>query len=440
MPIIFVHGVANHDKDRWQSTWNDVQDFLRRYVASEISDDPANVKMIGVYWADVGAQFAWKGKSRPLSPLLGHGGAPTVPPAERALEISGIASTLPSSPKPAAAAPIGLVGSGGATGTAASQSKPPIRLKDLSPDELSNLLSAIVTDRVADPDQRRLGAIAADAAAHDATVRAQLAACAESGCEWNVMGTAVQARFDALLKAQTGLVGHGTSILGKFGDWVGEALGRAEDVPGYAVTQVFAEARPKFNALFSEFLGDIFAYLNSRGTPSDPGEIPKRLLAGLKEARKDQLERDNEPIVVFSHSMGGQIVYDIVTGFLPALARAGGEFAGIRIDFWNATASQVGFFEELKLFLASSPDYSLANNNRAPFPSSDYLGNWWNVWDSNDFISFTAARVFDGVDDEEFRTGMFALEAHSGYLQRPSFYRRFAEKLSAAKTANWNRR
>ncbi|MGC2221074.1 MAG: hypothetical protein WA624_01210, partial [Methylocella sp.] len=69
---------------------------------------------------------------------------------------------------------------------------------------------------------------------------------------------------------------------------------------------------------------------------------------------------------------------------------------------------------------------------RTPLVTSN-LGHWWNVWDHNDIISFTTEGIFaDGIDDEEFWTGKSVAAAHGGYLERPSFYRLFAEKLKAA--------
>jgi hypothetical protein len=41
------------------------------------------------------------------------------------------------------------------------------------------------------------------------------------------------------------------------------------------------------------------------------------------------------------------------------------------------------------------------------------------------------------VDDESFDAGLSLISAHGGYLQRPSFYRRFAEKLNQAKQKGW---
>jgi hypothetical protein len=130
--------------------------------------------------------------------------------------------------------------------------------------------------------------------------------------------------------------------------------------------------------------------------------------------------------------MGGQIVYDSVTDFLP-----NGPDKNLRVDYWCATASQVGLFEELKLFRASSSSY-LAGTP-VPFPDRRYLGGWWNVWDHNDFLSFTVKGIVSGVDDESFDSGKGLTSAHSGYLVRPSFYRRLADKLARARNGGWGR-
>ena len=86
----------------------------------------------------------------------------------------------------------------------------------------------------------------------------------------------------------------------------------------------------------------------------------------------------------------------------------------------------MGFFEETKLLLASTAAYH--TGHPVPFPSA-HLGVWWNVWDHNDFLSFTADGIVAQVDDSSFDGGMSLLAAHSGYLQRPSFYRALATRL-----------
>jgi hypothetical protein len=184
------------------------------------------------------------------------------------------------------------------------------------------------------------------------------------------------------------------------------------------------------NEFISVFLGDVFVYLRSRGTAAQPGEIPRRLLDTLKLAHQNKCQRGGEPLVVLSHSMGGQIVYDAVTHFLPNDPT----LHDLRIDFWCATASQVGFFEELKLFL--SRDSAYKTGNPVPFPAA-HLGVWWNVWDHNDFLSYTADSIMARIDDEPYDSGMSLLAAHGGYLKRPSFYRALAGKLHTAAARRW---
>jgi hypothetical protein len=214
-------------------------------------------------------------------------------------------------------------------------------------------------------------------------------------------------------------------------DRLGEVTSRVGSVPGFVLSRTLTEVRKPINDQVTLFLGDVFNYLAyRRQADGGPGEIPARVIAKFREAIRATSDK-NEPLIVLTHSMGGQIVYDLATYFLPRLTE------NIRIDFWCATASQVGLFEEMKLFLVSDESYSLAKQNKVPFPPRKHLGGWYNVWDHNDFISYTAREIFDGVDDESYNSGMSVITAHGGYLDRPSFYRRLAEKLGDAQTQNW---
>ncbi len=192
---------------------------------------------------------------------------------------------------------------------------------------------------------------------------------------------------------------------------------------GNAGTRVACITRRSLNDLVTCFLGDIFVYLAHRGTADNPGLIPQRVLEALTHAQATQPA--GEPLVVLSHSMGGQIVYDIVTHFLPNMP----EYRNLRIDFWCAAASQVGLFEELKLFLASDPHYR--SGHPVPFPDQQYLGRWWNVCDPNDVLSFTVHNIIADVDDSSYDSGLSAAEAHSGYLRNYTFFVALAQKLAA---------
>lgn len=416
MPIVYVHGVATRE-----TALDPIILGLMKGYLSNVLTPGRDVDVVYAYWGDVGAQFAWAGRSRPRSPLLSMGasGRSEAGPVLMA-ELAEPLAALPVPRPPGRQVAIGgLVPAGpGSAHTAA----PHDRLKDLQPDALSDLL---VTVLIASPDTSVSALIAADEVAHDPSTAAALAASRDVTEEWAYLSQAIDDR------TKDPLVSQGASRLLRFRDRVTEALDRGAGVPGYVASRMVAEVRGPANTLATMFIGDVFEYLNHRGTIDEVGTIPDRFLSALHEAT--DTAAPGEPVVVVTHSMGGQIVYDAITTFLPQIA----EHQRLRVDFWCATASQVGLFEELKLFLASSPNHH--TGTPAPFPDKRHLGAWWNVWDHNDFLSYTVRGIVADVDDEPFDSGMGLSTAHSGYLHRPSFYRRLASKLSTANSANWGR-
>ncbi|MGO4596903.1 hypothetical protein [Terrabacter sp. 2RAF25] len=300
MPIVFVHGVAVRDVDErrpeltratrafGEVAWPTIQAHLREHVAPAISDDPAGVPIMRVYWGDLGAQFAFGGRSLVSRP---QDLPETAVQAVEAVEaVEGAVDTEPRGIR---------------------------RLRDMA-----------------------------------------------------------------------------TSLRRPVEDFV------------------------------PVFLGDVMTYVATRGTSQSPGPIVERVLAGLEAAAFAAGSR-GEPLVVLTHSMGGQVVYDIVTHFLPRLP----EHRGVRIDFWCAAALQVGYFEELGLFLESEPDRGPAPT---AYPPSEHLGGWWNVWDHADLLSFRAEGIIDGVDDSAFFAAGTLATDHYRYLRNADFYRTFASKVRAS--------
>ncbi|HET8681523.1 MAG TPA: hypothetical protein VFM54_06575 [Micromonosporaceae bacterium] len=457
MPIVFVHGVATRTTDEgYASSWRATEAFLREYVAPVVAGEAHRVAIVPAYWGDVAARLSRGGISRPRGPLLGMGvhagagmgtaGVPALQPAAL-VELADVelAAALPAAALPAPmplgppAAPPGLTAAGPPPGLtaagppagppgAASGDSPGTRLRDLDAEQLSDLVVATLPAHLADPADAARWAVAADAVARDPATAARLVACGTVDEETTELLRLVSQR-----QGDGGLAGMGA------GGWrttwrtrLAEAVARATSAPGFAVSRALAEIRGPVNDLATGFIGDVFVYLAGRGDAGSPGPIPAIVLAGLREARRARLT-DDEPMVVVTHSMGGQIMYDLVTAVLPGQP----DGMELRVDFWCATASQVGLFEELRLFLRSDPNRTGA---AAPFPSRDQLGYWWNVWDYNDFISYSVRGIVDGADDEAYSSGLSVLGAHSGYLRRPSFYRRLAEKLEAARRLHWGRR
>ncbi len=415
MPIIFIHGVNVRDAQAFE----DVRPSLLDIVAPVISNDPATVPIHHVFWGNLGVNFSHGGIARPRTRLLGQGAGATPNLAQRILSQDRLSSSLGRLPTTGAApAPTGGLSSGQAT----PPSLPPARLALLAPDELEAALVLWIGESMADPEQRFRLSLKATDLATDPAWRRQLAGKNSAADEIAFLRA-------SLAPASPTPAAGGLVAAGAVGDWftgigerAGEALSRATSLPGYAASTLLIELTPLFADLIYTFLGDVFLYLSSRGTAASPGEIPRLLLKELQLAHQEKQARGGEPIVVLSHSMGGQIVYDTVTHFLPGIPA----YRPIKVDFWCPTASQVGFFEECKLFLASNP--TIRKGSLVPFPSA-HLGAWWNVWDPNDVISFTTRDIFAGVDDESYDSGYSLLAAHGGYLKRPSFFRRLAEKI-----------
>ena len=171
-------------------------------------------------------------------------------------------------------------------------------------------------------------------------------------------------------------------------------------------------ARHIASARASLFLGDVFAYLAHRGTPQKPGAIISTITAALESAVADS---GTEPVLVVAHSMGGNIVYDLLSSFRPDIA----------VDILVTVGSQVGLFEEMKLFRSSRPD--VPGPGLAQVPALGNVSHWVNVVDRSDFLGYRAGSVFEGAADYQYATG--AIGAHGAYFDQPYFHARLARRV-----------
>lgn len=198
-----------------------------------------------------------------------------------------------------------------------------------------------------------------------------------------------------------------------------EAVSRLASLPGDAMTSVTLNlARKSAHAKAARFLGDVFVYLDSRGTLEQPGKILEDVLAKLREAQAAKRPGDDK-LIVIGHSLGGVIIYDVLTFFAP----------DIKVDTFVTVGSQVALFEEMALFRASTQEPP-ADPVKDRLQCPERVARWLNVYDTNDVFSFKAEAVFNGVEDYRFDTGYGLLDAHGGYFARPSFYKRLAVHLS----------
>ncbi len=260
----------------------------------------------------------------------------------------------------------------------------------------------------------------------DARLAALADAAATVAANWDNLVAAESsdnARAARLISAvDAALTGDRLVSMGAFEDWMTrahETLRRAAIWPADAVSTVFAELRPTLNEFIAYFIGDVFAYLNQREEAGAPGEIPKRVMVALRRALARRKET-GEKIVVVTHSMGGQVLYDVLTHFAPADP----SLDGIEIDHWISCGSQVSLFAELRLF-RGQPD--VENPQKLARPKN--VKAWSNFFDRNDFVGFIMSPVFEGVVDLEYDTGYGLAFAHTGFLARPSFFEEMASRL-----------
>jgi hypothetical protein len=164
----------------------------------------------------------------------------------------------------------------------------------------------------------------------------------------------------------------------------------------------------------SLLIGDVLTYLAGRGSAGEPGEIVALVGGELESAAREG------PLVVVAHSMGGNIVYDILSHFRP----------GLHVDTLVTVGTQVGLFEELKLFAAS--DHALPTPAAPRLPALPNVDRWINVVDRGDVLAYRAAPIFDGVDDYEYPSD--APWAHGAYFRQPNFHERLAGRVRKARS------
>lgn len=187
----------------------------------------------------------------------------------------------------------------------------------------------------------------------------------------------------------------------------------ATDYPVRLTRAAFQQLlRPKLTELSAQLMGDVMCYLTSRGERKTPGRILQTVQAALVTA-------PDEPLIVLTHSMGGNIFYDLLTYYRP----------DIQVDAWVSVAGQVGLLEELKLFKASNPAVRFPEQVSA----SPNIGYWVNVYDPVDVLGFAAEPIFDGVEDMPYKTGSgWAAHALENYFGAPRFYEAIVPKLEVA--------
>lgn len=213
---------------------------------------------------------------------------------------------------------------------------------------------------------------------------------------------------------------NGEVTLG-LGGWIAnlrEAASRLANAPGDVVSSLItASAREATHKNVSRFLGDIFVYL-SRRDQTGGDTILADLIDKLQTAHAKR--SDDDKLIVIGHSLGGLLVYDVLTHYLPE----------IKVDHFITVGSQVAVFEEMTLCRISKNGIPV-NPPKDKIKKPSNIDQWINVYDTNDVFSFKFGGVIEGVEDFKFDTGYGLLQSHTGYFSRLSFYKRLAERIKS---------
>lgn len=434
MPLIFIHGVNTRDTD--PAYHRDVaarSELFRRLLLKPLGAESGrfnDLDILNVYWGDHGVRFAWGQQSLPEVRPLEHLGAEAEATPKSDVELADTIEALASSERDGASLEA-LGGEDERFVEAARADLPRFMEAMLAPLILSERDLALDAEEEGDVVGKReaLLLIAGDEVANDPAVHEAIAQADSEQEISSLLRKEVLQRYERLLveggmlspeevEAMEGrLEGLGPSWLSDLKERVEEFFDRARDAPKRAATvPVFAKTREDMHINLTRFLGDVFVYLDQRSGDDEPGPIISQVLGDIRDVRE---RHPDEGIIIVTHSMGGNIFYDILTHYA----------SDLEVDVWISVGGQVGQFEEMKLFRKSDPALGAPQKVKGLQPR---VGYWLNVYDPADPFSFLAEPVFEEAEDVRFLTGSSVFKSHGDYFKRPSFYHLLLERITGA--------
>jgi hypothetical protein len=204
------------------------------------------------------------------------------------------------------------------------------------------------------------------------------------------------------------------------GNGVSQLVGGISNVGSDAALRLVRRPLSRQVALF---LGDIFVYLRFRDQAGPEGTAA-RIFAPIGDAlaTAEKQRPVGEPLIVVGHSLGGVILYDMLSTAAVTEALAANAGRPLRIDALITVGSQPALFADMGLYGDAPAAGALRPR---PLP----VQRWLNVFDYTDVFSFGCEKIFADVEDFDFDnvTGVFS--AHTAYFLRPSFYSRLRIRL-----------
>lgn len=392
MPFVFVHGVNNRKDAGFDWEVKVLAAFLREIVAPVVGINPQH-DVYAPYWGGDGVSF-WRDLA-------------VIPKGSEVEAFGSDESELPPS--------LGIAVAEGAVRTGDTLDALARRRPDVT---IDLLFDALIQDAESDADIRSVAK----------AYRLAQARLADTATPWLAESTkddVLDQIFDVVSPPKT--TGK-DEIFGGAGFWsmLEEGAKRLKLLgPDQLSHAVVGPSRRPLTRKIATFIGDAFQYLAERGDGTTPGPIASTVIQSLREA-SDLARAKNEPLVVISHSFGGEIVYDILTHYAKG--------SDLEIDAWVTVGSQVGLFEEMSLLWTSPGRTNSKAAPREAIASPKRAKRWLNIIDTNDILGFLVLPTFtaivpDTVHDFKYNTGYPVTGAHSGYFKWPSFYKRLAQRI-----------
>ena len=198
------------------------------------------------------------------------------------------------------------------------------------------------------------------------------------------------------------------------GSWIQDAVTALADRARNTVSTGIANAALNdLNPLVGRFLGDIFVYLKT-------GDVRNKIRACIRQPIIDahaDAKAANEPLILMGHSLGGVILYDMLSS-----PQSAGLPDDLEVAAFVTVGSQPGLFEEMGLFESGQTDASGT-------PGPDCATAWLNVFDPIDVFGFRTKPMFTKPNDYAFDSVTGLLSAHTTYFKRPQFYARMRARL-----------
>jgi hypothetical protein len=431
MPIIFIHGVNTRLGYNYHKDLAARNELLQRLILKPLAakgDRFNHLEIMNPFWGSYGVDFRWGQASLPevrTFEALGDDDEDTLQTDVELVEtINALAGANSSSSRE-----FEILGSNeGIFKRAAEKDLAWLIEVILSPMLTSEIFLADKLKEAPDSEgvRQALVAIAGEEVANDPLVKMEIASASSDKEIMDLLEQKILERYEQLIVPQDVKSADeewemlGSKSMEGIKDGFRDLFKRVMNAPSRATTLPALELfRHDMHRNFSRFLGDVFVYLNERGNKTKPGPIVSTVLEAIKEAPSKRNHPD-EPLIIITHSMGGNILYDILTYYAPDL----------KVDVWISVASQVAQFEEMKLFKASNKNVTKPEKVKG---LKRHVGYWLNVYDPADIFSFMMEPVFADVNaDLEYLTGASALKAHSEYFGRADFYKLLKKHIEKA--------